>query len=112
MSVSLLLSLLAFQAADSGAALPDRVEIVRTEYSVPHIMAEDLEAMGFGLAYVQSEDFGASVATGLVQSRGTLARYEGRAEIDCQNGGAPAAIGFLRCNVADPGSRPPSECQG
>ncbi|MEE2897645.1 MAG: penicillin acylase family protein [Gemmatimonadota bacterium] len=82
MSVSLLLSLLAFQAADSGAALPDRVEIVRTEYGVPHIMAEDLEAMGFGLAYVQSEDFGASVATGLVQSRGTLARYEGRAEID------------------------------
>jgi len=82
MSVSLFLSLLAFQAADSRAALPDRVEIVRTEYGVPHILAEDLEAMGFGLAYVQSEDFGASVATGLVQSRGTLARYEGRAEID------------------------------
>ncbi len=82
MAPSLLLTLLAFQAADSGLALQNRVEIVRTEYGVPHIMAEDLPAMGFGLAYVQSEDFGASVAIGLVQSRGTLARYDGRAEIE------------------------------
>ena len=82
MTPSLLLTLLALQATGSGAALESRVEIVRTEYGIPHIMAEDLEAMGFGLAYVQSEDFGASVAIGLLQSRGTLARYEGRAEIE------------------------------
>ena len=36
-----------------------RVEIVRTEYGVPHILADDFEAMGFGLGYVQSEDYSA-----------------------------------------------------
>jgi len=82
MSVPLLLALLWVQAPDSSAALTARVEIVRTEYGVPHIMAEDLKAMGFGLGYVQSEDFGASVAIGFVQSRGTLARYEGAEELD------------------------------
>ncbi len=59
-----------------------RVEIVRTEYGIPHILAEDLEAMGFGLGYVQSEDYSASIAVAMVASRGTLASHLGEAELD------------------------------
>lgn len=72
-----LLAVLAFQSPDSSAAMASRVEIVRTEYGVPHILADDLAAMGFGLAYVQSEDYGAQVAIGLVKERGTWARRAG-----------------------------------
>jgi acyl-homoserine lactone acylase PvdQ len=71
MGQAILLALMAFQAPDSSAALSARVEIVRTEYGVPHILAADLKAMGFGLAYVQSEDYGDVVALGLVKRRGT-----------------------------------------
>jgi acyl-homoserine-lactone acylase len=53
------------------AAIASRVEIVRTEYGVPHILAEDFEAMGFGLAWVQSEDYGDVVARGMVRRRGS-----------------------------------------
>ncbi len=59
-----------------------RVEIVRTGYGVPHILAEDLEAMGFGLGYVQSEDYSASIAVAMVASRGTLARHLGAGELN------------------------------
>ena len=59
-----------------------RVEIVRTEYGVPHILADDLEAMGFGLGYVQSEDYSASIAVAMVASRGTLARHLGGDELN------------------------------
>ncbi len=59
-----------------------RVEIVRTGYGVPHILAEDLEAMGFGLGYVQSEDYSASIAVAMVSSRGTLARHLGGNELN------------------------------
>ena len=70
------------QSADSAIALAQRVEIHRTEYGVPHILAADLEAMGFGLGYVQSEDYGASIAVAMVTSRGTLARHLGPDELD------------------------------
>jgi acyl-homoserine-lactone acylase len=69
------IALLAIQVPDSSAALSARVEIVRTEYGVPHILAQDLRAMGYGLGYVQSEDFGLRVAGGLVNGRGTSARH-------------------------------------
>lgn len=69
-------------AAHRATDLAARVEIVRTEYGVPHILAEDLEAMGFGLGYVQSEDYGDVVARGLLERRGTYARYVGHDSID------------------------------
>ena len=65
----------------SEAAIATRVEIVRTEYGVPHIYAEDLEAMGFGLAWVQSEDWGDVTAVNLVKARGEYARYVGQDSI-------------------------------
>ncbi|MCY3677234.1 MAG: penicillin acylase family protein [Gemmatimonadetes bacterium] len=69
-------------AADPAIALAQRVEIHRTEYGVPHIFADDLEAMGFGLGYVQSEDYSMSIAMAMLASRGTLARHLGPEELD------------------------------
>ncbi|MDE2874804.1 MAG: penicillin acylase family protein [Gemmatimonadota bacterium] len=67
---------------DTIHPLAARVEIRRTDYGVPHILADDLEAMGFGLGYVQSEDYSASIAVGMIASRGTLARHLGAEELD------------------------------
>lgn len=70
--------------ADSAAeaAVAARVEIVRTAYGVPHIFAQDLEAMGFGLGWVQLEDWGDVTAVNLVKARGTYASYVGHDSID------------------------------
>ena len=38
---------------DAARALTARVEVHRTGYGVPHILADDLKAMGFGLGCVQ-----------------------------------------------------------
>ena len=80
--VLMAVAVLATQVPDTTRAVPERVEIVRTEFGVPHILAEDLEAMGFGLGYVQSEDFSASIATALIESRGTYSRYVGPEALD------------------------------
>lgn len=87
-------------ATDSASALAARVEIRRTAYGVPHILAEDLKAMGFGLGYVQSEDYSASIAIGMIASRGTLARHLGADELDAdfvaREGHARAVATFHR----------------
>jgi len=62
--------------------LVSQVEILRTEYGVPHIIAENIEALGFGLSYCQVEDHGARVAVRLVEARGELAQYVGRDALD------------------------------
>ncbi|MYI46779.1 MAG: penicillin acylase family protein [Gemmatimonadetes bacterium] len=91
-------------ATDSASALATRVEIRRTAYGVPHILADDLKAMGFGLGYVQSEDYSASIAIGMVASRGTLARHLGADELDAdfvaREGHARAVATFLRIDPA------------
>lgn len=83
MTPLILIAILAVQAPgqDPGLSLPERVEIVRTEYGVPHILADDLEAMGFALGWVQSEDYGDQIALGMVKARGTYARFVGRDSI-------------------------------
>ncbi len=65
--------------ADSAAeaAVAARVEIIRTEYGVPHIYAEDLQAMGFGLAWVELEDYGPVTALNLVKARGQYGLHTG-----------------------------------
>ncbi len=82
--LALATSLLLPQAADSDAeaAIAARVEIVRTEHGVPHIFAEDLEAMGFALGWVQSEDWGDVAAVNLVKARGEYARWVGHDSIE------------------------------
>ncbi|MDX2182919.1 MAG: penicillin acylase family protein [Gemmatimonadaceae bacterium] len=69
-------------AAAQCPTCADRVEIIRTEHGVPHIRAQDLEAAGYALAWVQMEDYGPRVAHGLVRARGTLARYFGADSIE------------------------------
>ncbi len=76
-------------ATDPAIALAERVVIHRTEYGVPHILADDLEAMGFGLGYVQSEDYSISIAMAMVASRGTLARHLGPDELDADFAARP-----------------------
>jgi len=62
--------------------LSARVEIIRTTHGVPHIRAEDLKSFGYGLAWVQLEDYGPKVAHGVLRTRGTLARVFGRDSIE------------------------------
>ena len=68
--------------AQSPPPYPDRVEIRRTAYGVPHILARDFGALGYGLAWAQLEDFGFRVVANLIRGRGQLARYFGRDSIE------------------------------
>ena len=75
---------LAAQLRAQAAPTPyrDRVEIRRTAYGVPHILARDLGALGYGLAWVQLEDHGARVVLELVRARGELGTVFGRDSIE------------------------------
>jgi acyl-homoserine lactone acylase PvdQ len=69
------LGLLVLPAA-AGAQAPDlaaQVEIRRTAYGVPHILADNMRAAGYALGWVQLEDYGQVVAYGLFRNRGELA---------------------------------------
>lgn len=56
--------------------LAGTVEIRRTDYGVPHILASSLRGAAFGLAYAQSEDHGHPVFMGLVRARGQESTVE------------------------------------
>ncbi len=58
------------------------VDVRRTAYGVPHIRADNMEAAGFGLGYVQIEDYGERVAMGLLRARGEMGRWFGRDSIE------------------------------
>ena len=60
--------------------LSEEVTIRRTDYGVPHILAESLEAAAFAMAWVQLEDYGDRVALGLVQARGESTLHLGLEE--------------------------------
>ena len=70
--------------AEQLNALASQVEIRRTEYGVPHILAENLRAAAFALAYVQLEDHGTGIIEGMNAARGRAALVDGpgRAEAD------------------------------
>jgi acyl-homoserine-lactone acylase len=67
---------------DSATGYADRVEIRRTSYGVPHILAEDLGAMAYGLGWVHMEDYGHLVVERLTMVRGELALFKGEELID------------------------------
>lgn len=50
--------------------LAQTVEIRRTSYGVPHILAEELAGMGYGLAWVMMEDYREEVARAILRSNG------------------------------------------
>ncbi len=60
------------QAADAEG-LAGQVTIRRTEYGVPHIQGETLEAAAFGFGYCQAEDHLPNIMRGIVGARGELA---------------------------------------
>ncbi len=66
----------------AAAPYHERVEIRRTSYGVPHILAEDLTALGFGMAWVQMEDYGLKVPVNFLRARGELARHFGRDSLE------------------------------
>ena len=72
-------------AGPAGAAeldaLAQRVEIRRTSYGVPHILAEDLRAAAFALAYVQLEDHGSRIIEGMNAARGGSAMVDGASRV-------------------------------
>ena len=68
-------------AAQAPTPYPDRVEIRRTAYGVPHVLARDLAALGYGMAWSQLEDFGFRVVANLIRGRGELGKYFGRDSI-------------------------------
>lgn len=53
--------------------LAAQVEIRRTEYGVPHVEADTLEAVAFGFGYCQAEDHLPGILRGYVGVRGQLA---------------------------------------
>ncbi|MGH7576329.1 MAG: penicillin acylase family protein [Longimicrobiales bacterium] len=59
-----------------------RVEVRRTTYGVPHILAQDLRAAAFALAYVQAEDYGERVIRGVIGARGEAALIDGYGRVD------------------------------
>ena len=53
------------------------VEIRRTSYGVPHILAESLEAAAFGLAWVMMEDYREDIPEQILSVNGRWARGRG-----------------------------------
>ena len=62
--------------------LSREVEIRRTHYGVPHILAENLRAFGYGMGWVQLEDYGHTVTHMLLRNRGRLGLIFGADSID------------------------------
>lgn len=61
---------------------PERVEIRRTAFGVPHILADDLGAMAYGLAWAHMEDYGQDLIHRLVRARGQLSLQFGRDSVE------------------------------
>jgi acyl-homoserine-lactone acylase len=66
-------------AADAKA-LAAQVQIRRTQYGVPHIQGETLEAAAFGFGYCQAEDHLINIMRGILETRGTLSQSLGPGE--------------------------------
>lgn len=62
--------------------LAQQVEIRRTTYGVPHILADNLRAAAFALAYVQAQDHGDRVFRAMLAARGEAALIDGYLAVD------------------------------
>ncbi|HEY2848756.1 MAG TPA: penicillin acylase family protein [Gemmatimonadaceae bacterium] len=65
-------------AQSPAPAYAAQVEVRRTAFAVPHILAQNLGAAAYAMAYVQLEDYGSQVALGLLHARGTMGLTFGR----------------------------------
>jgi acyl-homoserine-lactone acylase len=62
--------------------LARQVEIRRTTHGVPQILAQNLRAAAFALAYVQLEDHGPRIIDGMQAARGRMALVDGQSRVD------------------------------
>jgi acyl-homoserine-lactone acylase len=69
-------------AASPGERLARSVEIRRTAFGVPHILAPNLEAVAFGLAWVMMEDYREMVPLHILRANGRLSLALGRDELE------------------------------
>ena len=60
----------------------ERVEIRRDTYGIPHILAEDEEAAGYGFGYAMAEDHAAELGRRYLSARGEAARVFGASELE------------------------------
>ena len=60
----------------SESDLSQQVMVLRTEFGVPHIEAENIKAAGYALGYLQMEDYGDHVAELLLKARGEWAKFK------------------------------------
>lgn len=63
------------ESQDEAIKLAQQVVIRRTQYGIPHVEAENIEAAGFALAYLQMEDQSSTVVELLLKARGEWAKY-------------------------------------
>lgn len=79
-----LLFLMAGGAGPAGSQAPGRTlpEIIRTEHGVPHIYARDFWGAGYGLAWVELEDYGGRVVNALISGRGEMGLVYGRDSLE------------------------------
>ena len=61
----------------AGEDLAKQVQIRRTAYGVPHILADTERAAGFGMGYVQAEDHLLNIMRSILRARGEQAKYFG-----------------------------------
>jgi acyl-homoserine-lactone acylase len=69
-------------ASAQDTALARQVEIRRTANGVPHILAQNFNAAGYALGYLQLEDYGVVVPMTLLRARAGMARVFGRDSIE------------------------------
>ena len=63
-------------------SIADKVTIRRTDYGVPHILANDFKSVAFGLAYAECEDRGEKVIIPLIMARGIYAKFNTKEDIE------------------------------
>lgn len=68
--------------SSASKELAGQVEIRRTAYGVPHILAETEEAAAFGLAYCQAQDHLLNIMRSILRARGELTLHFGPGEED------------------------------
>jgi acyl-homoserine-lactone acylase len=68
--------------SQSLSKLSQQVTIRRTAYGVPHVKADNLKAVAYGLAWCELEDYGEKVIRPLISARGDLALIDGYDAID------------------------------
>ncbi len=69
-------------ATPVSAMQDTRPEIIRTEHGVPHVYAENFWGAGYGLAWVELEDYGARVVNALIRGRGEMGLVYGRDSVE------------------------------